>query len=116
VPFTGTFSTDLPKDDDMKDHYFDQQHSTLAAASEIALAHRKTQHFQRYVCSYPGCARKYPTRDDLRTHRRITGHEEPDLFPPGFSLDILLDATNFHDSMPPPTNLAPPPTLPPSGF
>jgi hypothetical protein len=112
VPFIGAISTELPKGDDLKDHYVDQQPSTLAAASEMA---HKTQHSERHVCFYPGCARECHTRDDLRAHQRIRGHELPDFFPSESALDIVADATTVHDSMPPPSNLAPL-TLPPFGF
>ena len=124
-------STQRPKDGGLKNHLFDQHQSTLPAASETD--HKRTQHsvrVRKHACKYPGCLLEYSRSEDLRFHQSIKGHEtdisggigrpstlepSPSSLSSGGPLDILADAAHFHDSMPPPSNLAPL-TLPPFGF
>jgi hypothetical protein len=117
MPSGDTISTQRPKEGDLKDHSFGQQHSTLAAASQIALARmRHAVGLKRYVCTYPKCARAYSKSHNLKTHQKRRGHEPPPSSSPlRGPPNVLGDAADFHDSMPPPSNLVPL-TLPSFGF
>jgi hypothetical protein len=88
VPLVDTISTKRLKDGGLKNHLFDQQPSTMTAASDIA------------------DKRTFSKSDNLRIHRRLEGHERvisaemggPSTLPPGGPLGILTDAATLQSS------------------